>query len=758
MSEKNGSPNIGVVPPLVSVDLENTQINKFHTKGGTGFAAEEANSALDRLKGLSVDQVGRNNELNGADRIVDGVQIQTKYFDTAAGTMRSAFDDQGVFRYSGQMLEVPSDQYDECLRLMREKISAGRVPGVTDPDMAVDLVKKGQITYRQARNIARPGNIDSLVFDAATQAVTTGSAFAISFVVGFSRAKWAGSDNGKAIDESLAAGLQCGATSFVTGIATAQILRTRAAAVGAIIMRDGVKSVASTTIGKSAVEKVAEVSLGRAVYGAAATNHVAKLLRTNVLGSVVATAVIATPDFYRAAFRGSISWSQLGKNLAINGAGAAGGVGGWMAGAAAGAAIGSALLPGAGTVAGAACGTLGAVAGGMFAGSASKAVLDKFVDDDAKAMIALLPDAMQPLAEDYLLSELETMKFIDIAKVEIDAGFLRDMYASADRMRFVYQRLEFICESIAKERPKVQAPTSEEIQAHLRSLEARVEETVDEDVVQEVVPEVVQAERQRGAHVPCPPWREWLHRPDPDLDFLRKIRSEDLDPLVRTLSLGPDGRPRATESLTGHALYRAHTPDHRMYWDLVAAEIQRYGANSIATLARGGRGVLYREVLGDVCDRLSVAHDRKEVTEHVERALLGKLVDDFIRKTPDEQLLAISSSVGLDGVAALKGPALAAALLAAYQAGGMMSQRITLVMTAAILKLLLGRSLPVGLGVMMPPAAAGFGPIGWALTGLWAAFDLASPAYRVTVPATLQISVLRRQYLMEWRGEIDGGW
>lgn len=38
------------------------------------------------------------------------------------------------------------------------------------------------------------------------------------------------------------------------------------------------------------------------------------------------------------------------------------------------------------------------------------------------------------------------------------------------------------------------------------------------------------------------------------------------------------------------------------------------------------------------------------------------------------------------------------------------------------------------------------GPIGWALTGAWTAFDLAGAAKRVTVPAVIQIAVLRKKY------------
>ena len=35
------------------------------------------------------------------------------------------------------------------------------------------------------------------------------------------------------------------------------------------------------------------------------------------------------------------------------------------------------------------------------------------------------------------------------------------------------------------------------------------------------------------------------------------------------------------------------------------------------------------------------------------------------------------------------------------------------------------------------------GPLGWTITGLWTAIDIASPAYRVTIPAVFQIIYLR---------------
>lgn len=66
----------------------------------------------------------------------------------------------------GQVLEVPRDQYETCVELTRDRIAKGKVPGFSNPEDAKKIVKQGTVTYRQARNIARAGNIDSLKFDA----------------------------------------------------------------------------------------------------------------------------------------------------------------------------------------------------------------------------------------------------------------------------------------------------------------------------------------------------------------------------------------------------------------------------------------------------------------------------------------------------------------------------------------------------------------------------------------------------------------
>lgn len=53
--------------------------------------AEEALNLLDKLSGKDAKVIGRTNEKNGADRLVNGVEIQTKYYATGKGCVDACF-------------------------------------------------------------------------------------------------------------------------------------------------------------------------------------------------------------------------------------------------------------------------------------------------------------------------------------------------------------------------------------------------------------------------------------------------------------------------------------------------------------------------------------------------------------------------------------------------------------------------------------------------------------------------------------------
>lgn len=65
---------------------------KFHSRQGHGFAAERANNLFDKLTGHDAKIVGDDNAKNGADRVVDGVNIQSKYCATGKRCINECFE------------------------------------------------------------------------------------------------------------------------------------------------------------------------------------------------------------------------------------------------------------------------------------------------------------------------------------------------------------------------------------------------------------------------------------------------------------------------------------------------------------------------------------------------------------------------------------------------------------------------------------------------------------------------------------------
>lgn len=437
--------------------IEATQINKYRSSLGHGFAAEDANALVERIKGLKVEQVGKSNTLNGADRLVEGLAIQTKYCSTAQASVDSAFGSDGLYRYVSQVLEVPQDQHAACVELMRHRIAAGQVPGVSDPAQADSLVKKGAVTYRQAVNIARAGTIEGLMYDLKTHSVSCASVGTLSFVIAFAHAKWSGDDNPTAARHSLKAGASSALVSATSGVAASQFIRTDQAAVLRVGARKVVSGVYGTRPGKEIVSRLARVSLGKAVGGGAAINHVAKLIRTNAVVSTMSVLAASTPDLYRACIEKSVSWSQLTKNLVVRGAGAVGGAGGWVGGAIAGAALGS-TIPLVGTaVGGFVGGMVGSFGVSTLAGHGSKKLLDKWKPDDLKQLLEVMPPVLSELAYEHLLFESETQALVSHAHNQVsgDLGFQRQLFAAKDRRAFLRQNLEPHCLAFLQARPLV---------------------------------------------------------------------------------------------------------------------------------------------------------------------------------------------------------------------------------------------------------------------------------------------------------------
>lgn len=352
------------------------QWTKCHCKGATGFAAEDANALNDVLHGNRVNKVGLDNSLNGADRIVDGVQIQTKYFNSASRSVNSAFAD-GQYRYGSMKLEVPSDQYERAVELMAEKIRQGKVPGVSNPSAASKIVLRGNVTYEQAKRIAKAGNIDSIKFDVKTQSVTCGVACGLSFLTGYVNARKAGASHVEAAKAGGKAAARSSITAMAVGVGVQQGLRTAAgrqvAAGVTYASREVIGAACKTELGKAAVGKVASSIAGKQLSGAAARNVMTKAVRGNVIVGFATMAATTIPDAVNL-YRGKITGRQFGENVACNASGIVGGSGGAWAGAA----IGTAICPVVGTAIG---GFIGSVVGGIGASSGVRSIFTHFHKD-----------------------------------------------------------------------------------------------------------------------------------------------------------------------------------------------------------------------------------------------------------------------------------------------------------------------------------------------------------------------------------------
>lgn len=238
------------------------------------------------------------------------------------------------------------------------------------------------------------------------------------------------------------------------------------------------------------------------------------------------------------------------------------------------------------------------------------------------------------------------------------------------------------------------------------------------------------------------------YRNDKDLEFLKNLKSEDLEQLVEILIYDKDGEKRYTEELSESEGYKKYYPEHIKYWKDIVEELQRFGGNSFSNMLRFGEGVLYKEILTDVCDKLKVNYNKNSNVERIETNLLMKILEDALEKMSDDERKELAKSIGLKNTQNFSAQAMTGIFQAVFRAGGFKSYQLTLIIVNAILKVLIGRGLSLGANAALTRTIAILtGPIGWVITGLWTAIDIAGPAYRVTIPAVIEIAALRQKYL-----------
>lgn len=378
----------------------NTNFRSIQTMNTTGHgdSAEIMNTTIDKWSGKDATLVGGDNAKNGADRIVNGVKIQSKYCKNASASVNSAFDSPGgKYRYMDNnkpmQLEVPKDQYDQAVKIMENKIEKGQVPGVSDPSEAKNIIRKGNVTLEEAKNYAKFCSKESLKFDAMEGAVAAASAFGISLVVNTSILYFKNKDIKQALQQASISSMKAGGQTFITYIATSQIQRIPQVN---SFLQSAINFKFDSQLGKafaSTIKKPGNISRATAANNA---------LRSTVVVSGVTLAITSSVEIFQM-MRGQISGMQCVKNIAQN----AGSIAGAAAGALAGAAALS-FIPGIGTAIG---GIAGGMIGGFGGGTLIRKVMDKFIEDDSIKKQRVFFFQMCHLAMTFKLSGDEAQKF-----------------------------------------------------------------------------------------------------------------------------------------------------------------------------------------------------------------------------------------------------------------------------------------------------------------------------------------------------------
>lgn len=355
-------------------------------------------------------------------------------------------------------LEVPKDQYEAALKEMEKRIENGEVQGITDPNEAKNIIRKGHLTYEQSVNITKFGTIESLLYDFKVGAIVGVSAGGISFALNTAITYWQTKDMKLAIKSSAIIGIKTAGKTTAIFMVSAQMQRIPQVK----LFLDKAINIdfRSIQIGKNKIGQFAEEGLHKMGSGVGKVvgkpHDVAnRTLRGAAVAAVSTIAVTSTIEIIRMA-RGRISGMQCIKNIIVSASGVTGGTIGGL--------VGGVLLspiPIVGPIVGS---FVGGAVGGMVATTVAKTVMDEFIVDDTVAMMEIVTRHLEYLASNFLLSD-EEMKLLTN---EVDAiitqnkAFLEDVFASSYRRAFVNSKLKPIVVRIIKDRAKIPYEALEE--------------------------------------------------------------------------------------------------------------------------------------------------------------------------------------------------------------------------------------------------------------------------------------------------------
>ena len=240
---------------------------------------------------------------------------------------------------------------------------------------------------------------------------------------------------------------------------------------------------------------------------------------------------------------------------------------------------------------------------------------------------------------------------------------------------------------------------------------------------------------------------------DNDLNpIIEKASNEELQFLVDVLT------KTMTNGLNSTEEYKQFSPDHRKYANLIAKEIREFGGNSFVNVWRK-EGPAYKEIVCDVAKALKAPFNKESSIERIETSILETILSKALADMSDEEKTIILKEFEKENKFEWKnltGPSLTTAILGLFNAGGFASYQLAVMITKAIATSIFHTTLPfVAYTTLTKSLSIVFGPIGWIITGAWAAVDIAGPAKRITIPCVIYIAMLRKRAEQKLLGCVD---
>lgn len=227
--------------------------------------------------------------------------------------------------------------------------------------------------------------------------------------------------------------------------------------------------------------------------------------------------------------------------------------------------------------------------------------------------------------------------------------------------------------------------------------------------------------------------------------ILEDSTDEELDALVSYIV----EKGGLTESLSNTHVYKTCHPKHSMYSKHIADEIRSFGGNTLVNVFRGS-GPGYDEIVHDVADKVGAKYGKYDFTASVELSILMHVMEKAWDKMSDEQKKELFAELGDRNTSIFDVKTFpVAAVQAAITASGFMAYQVSVMVANAVATHVLGRGLAFAANATITRTIAAFaGPIGWAITAILTAIDIAGPAYRVTIPCVLHVAMLRRKHAL----------